>query len=64
MSLYLNDPKRYVIESSREGHNIWRSVQLLLLVPRAGEELLRRDRLEDGQVQEGQLTRQILRSHI
>ncbi|CAM6054856.1 unnamed protein product [Sphagnum tenellum] len=55
----LHHPERHVVEASDEGDDVRRHLQLVLLVPRAGHQLLRLDRLEDGKVEQGQLGSEI-----
>ena len=61
---YLNRPERYVVEAAREGDDVGRDGHLVLLVPGAGEQLLRGDSLEHWQVQQGQLASQVLGGDI
>ena len=52
-----------MVESPGEGHNIGSNLQLVLLVPGAGEQLLRADGAEHRQVDQGQLAGKIVRGH-
>ena len=51
----LDRPERHVVEPAYESNNIGGDLPLVLLVPLAAAQLLRLDRTEHRQVQQGQL---------